>query len=222
MNRWSTYRQRLDKKDWAVNLILYLAGIGLMPLGVVLTVNSHLGAGGYDALNFALGEKLGINTSLAIYMTAFVAVLIAALIRRKMLRLTTFISSFFLGLFTDFWKGVLSEVRGNGIVDSALLFVLGLVIIAFAVAAYILCIFPSNPTDDLVAALTEKGVRIGLAKIGLDMVCVAAAFLLGGEIGVGTIVCTLGLGPVVDLFFGLLKKMTVKYGICVDGGSLQE
>lgn len=220
MNRWSTYRQRLNKKDWAVNLILYLIGIGLMPLGVVLTVNSHMGAGGYDALNFALGEKLGINTSLAIYMTAFVAVLIAALIRRKMLRLTTFISSFFLGLFTDFWKGVLSEVRGNGILDSGLLFVLGLAIIAFAVAAYILCIFPSNPTDDLVAALTEKGVRIGLAKVGLDVVCVAAAFLLGGEIGVGTIVCTLGLGPVVDLFFGLLKKMTVKYGICVDGGSL--
>ncbi len=64
-----------------------------MPLGVVLTVNSHLGAGGYDALNFALGEKMGINTSLAIYMTAF----LAAVIRKKMLRITTFISFFFWG-----------------------------------------------------------------------------------------------------------------------------
>lgn len=206
----------MGPKDWAANLILYLIGIGLMPLGVVLTVNSHLGAGGYDALNFALGERLGINTSLAIYMTAFLAVILAALIRKKMLRLTTFISSFFLGLFTDLWKWVLRDVEGTGWISAALLFGIGLVIVAFAVAAYILCIFPSNPTDDLVAAMREKGVRIGIAKIGLDVVCVAAAFVLGGEIGVGTIVCTLGLGPVVDLFFGLLKKMTEKYGICVE------
>lgn len=68
-----------------------------MLLGVVLTVNSHLGAGGYDALNFALGEKMGINTSLAIYMTAFLAVILAAVIRKKMLRITTFISFFFWG-----------------------------------------------------------------------------------------------------------------------------
>lgn len=215
MNWQNGLKQNMKGRDWAVNLILYLIGIGLMPLGVVLTVNSHLGAGGYDALNFALGDRLGIQTSLAIYMTAFLAVIIAALIRRRMLRLTTFISSFFLGIFTDFWKRILENVQGQGRLDSALLFGAGIVIIAFAVAAYVLCIFPSNPTDDLVAAMTEKGIRIGIAKIGLDVVCVAFAFLLGGEIGIGTIVCTLGLGPVVDLFYGLLQKMTRKYRIYV-------
>ncbi len=218
MGWWKKAKSKMDQKDWAVNLLLYLAGIGLMPLGVVLTVNSHLGAGGYDTLNFALGEKLGINTSLAIYMTAFLAVVLAAVIRRKMLRLTTFISSFFLGLFTDFWKRILAEVEGKGIVDSAVLFAAGMIIIAFAVAAYILCIFPSNPTDDLVAAMKERGVRIGIAKIGLDVVCVALALLLGGEIGVGTVVCTLGLGPVVDVFYGWLQKIMVRHGICVEIG----
>lgn len=216
MNWWKKANDKMNQKDWVVNLLLYLTGIGLMPLGVVLTVNSNLGAGGYDALNFALGEKLGINTSLAIYMTAFLAVVLAAVLRGKMLRLTTFISSFFLGLFTDFWKRILAGVEGKETMDSAVLFLAGIIIIAFAVAAYILCIFPSNPTDDLVAAMKEKGVRIGVAKIGLDVVCVALAFLLGGEIGIGTVVCTLGLGPVVDLFYGCLQKMTVRYGICVE------
>ena len=28
-------------------------------------------------------------------------------------------------------------------------------------------LFPSNPTDDLVAAMHEKGIRLGIAKIGL-------------------------------------------------------
>ena len=89
-------------------------------------------------------------------------------------------------------------------------------IIAFAVAAYVLCVFPSNPTDDLVSAMKERGVRIGVAKIGLDVVCVVLAFVMGGEIGVGTIVCTLGLGPVVDVFYGLLKKLTDRWGVKVE------
>ena len=43
---------------WACNLALYGIGVGIMPMGVVLTINAHLGAGGYDALNFALAERL--------------------------------------------------------------------------------------------------------------------------------------------------------------------
>lgn len=95
------------------------------------------------------------------------------------------------------------------------MFLIGCVIIAFAVASYILCIFPSNPTDDLVAAMKERGVRIGVAKVGLDVVCVVIAFLLGGEIGIGTIICTFALGLIVDVFYGILKKLTDQYGICV-------
>ncbi len=215
MNWWKTWKSQMRTKDWGANLLLYLIGVGLMPLGVVLTVNSHLGAGGYDALNFALGEKMGINTSLAIYMTAFLAVILAAVIRKKMLRITTFISSFFLGVFTDMWKAILRNVEGNNTMESVVILLIGVLVIAFAVAAYILCIFPSNPTDDLVAAMHEKGVRLGIAKIGLDVVCVIIAFLLGGEIGVGTIVCTLGLGPVIDWFYGWLQKLIQKYDIKV-------
>lgn len=132
-----------------------------------------------------------------------------------MLRLTTFISSFFLGIFTDIWKSVLAGIEGKGIIDSFLIFAIGIVIIAFAVAAYILCVFPTNPTDDLVAAMKEKGVRIGIAKVGLDVVCVVIALLLKGEIGIGTIFCTLGLGPLIDLFHGQLKKLTDKYHVTV-------
>lgn len=48
--------KELTGKELVVNAILYGIGILFMPLGVVLTINAHLGAGGYDALNFALGK----------------------------------------------------------------------------------------------------------------------------------------------------------------------
>ena len=169
-------------------------------MGVVLTINAHLGAGGYDALNFALAERLRINTSLGIYATAVLVVILTAFIRKGYPRLETFISSFFLGIFTDMWKTALAPVQGTGLAASLLIMAAGVVVVAFAVACYIISVFPTNPTDDLVVALHERGIRLGTAKVSLDAVCVILAVLLGGEIGIGTIVCTFGLGPVIDMF----------------------
>ena len=90
---------------------------------------------------------------------------------------------------------------------SLVIFIIGMLIIAFAVAAYIISVLPSNPTDDLVVALSEKGVNIGTAKIGLDVLCVIIAIFLGGEIGIGTIICTFGLGPFINVFHKGISKI---------------
>ena len=105
---------------WACNLALYGIGVGIMPMGVVLTINAHLGAGGYDALNFALAERLRINTSLGIYATAVLVVILTAFIRKGYPRLETFISSFFLGIFTDMYitRGIGTRFVGDCIEHS--------------------------------------------------------------------------------------------------------
>lgn len=197
----------LSKKDHVVNLILYLIGVCIMPLGVVLTINAHLGAGGIDALNFAIADRLGINTSIAVYLTSFITLCIAACIRRSYPRIQTYITSIFLGFFTDIWRAALSSVQGTEIVSQLALLVIGQIISAFAVAAYMISIFPTNPNDDLVLALREAGVSIWASKIGFDAVAVVLALIMRGEIGVGTIICTFALGPVIDFFVRRMEKL---------------
>ena len=199
--------RELSLSEWIKNLVLYFIGVGIMPAGVVLTVNAHLGAGGYDALNFALADRLHVNPSIAIYITSFIVLVIAALVRRSRIRPETFISSFFLGLSTDFWKMVFSGVEGTKVIVSVGMTLTGLVIIAFAVACYMISVFPTNPTDDLILAFHERGVRIAAAKLSLDVTCVVLAFFLGGEIGAGTIICTFGAGPVVGVFHRQIEKI---------------
>lgn len=199
--------KELSGKRLLVHIILYCIGVFIMPLGVVFTINAHIGAGGYDALNFAIGHQLGIPTSYAIYMTALIALVIAGIIRKGMPNLLTFISSFFMGLATDFWKAMLENVQAEGILDGLLFTGIGLVIIAFAIAAYVISIFPTNPTDDLMVAISERNIRIGIAKVGMDIFFVVVAFLLGGSIGIGTIIVTFGLGAIVDYFQRILKKL---------------
>ena len=203
LKSWNTFSTR----EKLTHLVLYLIGVGIMPAGAVLTINAHLGAGGYDALNFVLADLLHIRTSLAIYSTAFIILITAALIRKSYPRVETFISSFFLGISTDFWKTVLSGFEGKDFMTGLLLLVTGIIIIAFAVASYMISIFPTNPSDDLILALKERGCKIGIAKMSFDIICVVLAFLLGGEIGIGTIIVTLCLGPVIDFFHKYLTKL---------------
>lgn len=203
VNLWRT----LSVKEKITNLILYFIGVGIMPAGVVLTINAHLGAGGYDALNFILAELLHIKTSYAIYGTAFLILLISAVIRKSYPRIQTFISSFFMGIFTDLWKILLAGIEGTKFSHSILLMIIGIIIVAFAAACYMISIFPTNPSDDLIVALNERGCKISIAKISFDIICVILAFILGGEIGFGTIIITVFLGPVIDFFHGLILKI---------------
>ena len=203
LNFWKT----LNAREKAIHLILYFIGVGVMPAGVVLTINAHMGAGGYDALNFVLADILGIKTSYAIYGTAFFILLMAALFRKSYPRIETFISSFFMGIFTDLWKRLFDNIQGTTFTYALILMILGIIIIAFSVACYMISIFPTNPSDDFIVALNERGIKIGIAKISFDVICVILAFILGGEIGVGTIIITIFLGPVIDIFHGFLKKI---------------
>ncbi|MFT4107317.1 MAG: YitT family protein [Lacrimispora sp.] len=192
-------RKKIEKRQ----IILYLMGILIIPVGVVFTINSHAGAGGFDAMNFVLAKYWGINTSFVIYITSFLIVLVAAGIRRTYPRMVTFVSSALIGFFIDISKRLLEGIEGTGIVSSAVLLVVGMILIGFGVASYIASGLPPNTNDDLVLALREKGVPIGKAKVGFDSICALLAFLLGGEIGWGTIVVTFGLGCVVQFFDGI-------------------
>lgn len=187
------------------NPFLYLFGITLISMGVVLTINSHAGAGGYDALNFALGEQLGIETSVAICLTSALAVIVTAIIRGGFPRIITFLSSFCIGIMTDFWKTVLSVIQGDSFFASAAILVAGMSITGLGIASYMLSGLPTNPTDDMIVAMKEAGMSIRTGKIAMDVICVVLALIFGGEIGWGTVVVTIGLGPIVQYFHSIIS-----------------
>lgn len=190
----------MNRNEWIKNTVLYLMGVIFGPMGAVLTINAHLGASGYDALNFAVADKLHISVSNAVTITAFILLCITACIRRGYPRIETFVTSFLQGLFTNFWNEILADVQGTDFLTSLIILLVGLLIISFGGGCYMLSVFPTNAVDDVVVAMREKKVSIPVSKICTDGVCVALAFFLGGEIGVGTIICTAALGPLINMF----------------------
>ncbi len=209
--------RKYTTKEKSVHIFMYGFGVFFIPAGIVLTINSHFGAGGLDALNFAFGELIHVRTSISIFILGFVFMCLAALIRRQRPRPLTFMASVFQGIFVDVWKIILADVQGTGWVDGLLLFLLGNVVIAIAAAPYFISFFPPNPGDDLTQAISERGIRFGLAKILFEVATAVVAFFLHGEISIGTVILIVILGPMIDFFIVRTKKILdrgkIRYGL---------
>lgn len=188
--------------------MIFLLGILVMTLGVSLTVKSEVGAGAYDSINFGLARLFNINVSIAIWITSFIVVVIESIIRRKFLKLTTFITALIVGTSTDMWVMIIKNIGFNTIVEKVFAFLVGICLVAIGIAMYIIPKLPVNPTDDLMVALTEeKGVSIMKAKLAIDTTCIIIAFALKGPIGIGTIIATVLVGPLVDIINKLIIKL---------------
>lgn len=193
-----------------VNVKKYLTffiGIAILTLGVSLTVKSNLGAGSYDSINFALAEKLNINVSVAICGTAFIALILSAIIKKGLPRITTFITSMIMGIFTDIWVSLLGNFNAETVGIKVVLFSIGMILVCFGIAVYLLPKLPPNPVDDLMVTLNEiVGIKLGTAKLIIDSICIVLAFLLKGPIGIGTVLLTFLVGPLVNIFHSRLCK----------------
>jgi uncharacterized membrane protein YczE len=53
----------------------------------------------------------------------------------------------------------------------------------------------------------RTGVRIGIVRAVLEVTVALLGFALGGTVGIGTVAFALGVGPAVELGFGVLGRL---------------
>jgi uncharacterized membrane protein YczE len=116
---------------------------------------------------------------------------------RELPGLGTVANSFLVGLSADAALGVLETP--DGLALRVLLMVAGVVLNGAATALYIGSQLGPGPRDGLMTGLHRRtGVSIRLVRTGLEVTVVVLGFLLGGTVGVGTVVYTLAIGPLVQ------------------------
>ena len=94
--------------------------------------------------------------------------------------------------------------------------VLGCVILAFGMTIVIRSEAGTGPNDLVAVVISEKsGIRFGITRVATDALFVLIGFLLGGKVGIGTVICAFLVGFVADFFMpmsdslvqGILSKL---------------
>lgn len=188
-----------------------LTGLVLFAVGLWLGLVAELGVGPWDVLTGGLSEQLGTSFGRTAIGVSVVVLLIglAAGVRPG---LGTVLNVVVIGVVLDV---LLATPLLEGLDEQPVLLrlaavVLGIATVAAGSALYIGAHLGPGPRDGLMVALhTRTGWRVGTCRALLEGVVLVLGVLLGGPVGVGTVMFAAGIGPAVQLAFRALRQTPV-------------
>lgn len=188
-------------------IALLIGGLFLFALGIVLTLRSGLGLGPWDVLHQGLSLHLPLTFGQAGILAGGLVLLLAVLLGERP-GPGTIANMIMIGVFIDLilWAGWVPDLNAEGGVVRLVLDVLGVLTVGVGSALYIKAGLGAGPRDGLMLAVSRlSGRRVGVARTAIELSVLVLGWLLGGTVGLGTAVFAFGIGPAVQLAFGLFR-----------------
>ena len=92
---------------------------------------------------------------------------------------------------------------------SVAMVLIGILVIGLGSAFYIPSNLGPGPRDGLMTGLHYRtGIPIGRVRFAIEAVFLLAGWLLGGSVGLGTVLVTVLVGEVVAIFFGIVGRVS--------------
>lgn len=174
----------------------------LLGVGIALMVLADLGLSPWDVLHQGIAEHTGIGIGTVTILVGLV-VLAGWIPLRQRPGLGTVVNVALVGAAVDVALAAVDAPAGLPARSACL--AAGVVVIAVGTALYVGAGLGTGPRDGLMIGLSKKHDRsIGGVRTGIELTALAAGALLGGTIGIGTLVFAVTIGPLIHLFLGYL------------------
>ncbi|QCX27004.1 YczE/YyaS/YitT family protein [Nocardioides jishulii] len=183
-------------------LVQLFLGLLVYGLSLALMVEGALGVAPWDVMHLAITRYVPLTLGQVVIVASFV-VLLAWIPLREKPGLGTVANAFVVGLSTDAALAVLPTP--DSLTLRIAFVVLGVVLNAVATAFYIGAQLGRGPRDGLMTGLARRtGASLRLVRTSLEVSVVAAGLALGGrlgaEVGAGTVLYALAIGPLAQAF----------------------
>jgi uncharacterized membrane protein YczE len=174
-----------------------LAGLVGYGASMAMMVRSGLGLDPWDVFHQGLSLRTGMTMGTASAVVG-VAVLLAWIPLRQRPGIGTVANVVVIAVSVDAVLWVLPAP--DAMAARAALLVGGVVLNAVATVLYIGAGLGPGPRDGLMTGLVARtGRSVRLIRTSIEVTVLATGWLLGGTVGVGTVVYALGIGPLVQL-----------------------
>jgi uncharacterized membrane protein YczE len=178
--------------------------LGLLLYGVsdAMLLLAGLGVDPWDVLHQGLSRRLGLGVGTWALIVGGVVLLLWLPLRQKP-GWGTVSNALVIGPVIDL---VLVTVPApSGLAARSAVMVGGVVLNGIATGAYIGAGLGPGPRDGLMTAMAARGHSIRVVRTGIELSVLAGGWLLGGTVGLGTVLYALGIGPLVHVFLPRLR-----------------
>lgn len=197
---------RKEIADLFRNIIKAALGLVFYGFGVYLTIQANIGVAPWDAFHLGLASTIGIKYGTANIIVSLIVVVFDIILREK-IGIGMILDAILVGKAVDLFNFLKLIPPQHNIFIGILLMLAGIVIMGIAQEIYMKAALGCGPRDSLLVGLKRKlpKIPIGLISIVIMATVTFVGWLLGGQIGVGTLICAFIEGPIMQLDFKLLK-----------------
>ena len=184
------------QKPTTRRIVGMVVGIVIIGLGIALFKQSHLGNDSISALNMRLAELLGISLGV------------------QYIGLGTFVNGIGMGFIITFFYEPIAAAFGPAasLPEQLVWVVLAVLVTALGASLYQTADLGIAPYDYLSLGLRDyTHFQYFGCRVFTDAFCALLCWLLGGLVGLGTLICAFCLGPFIQFFNGLVSERVLQY-----------
>ena len=180
-----------------------LVGLVLYGFAISMMVRAAIGVAPWDVLTQGISQQTGIPFGWVTNIVGAFVLLLWIPIRQKP-GIGTVLNVLLIGPSAQL--GLMVLPAQHSLVLQVLLFAGGLALLAVATGLYIGAGFGPGPRDGLMTGIHKRfGWRIWIVRTVIELTVLGIGWLLGGNVGIGTVAFALLVGPMVNLTLPLLR-----------------
>jgi uncharacterized membrane protein YczE len=189
---WRDLRRRLPQ---------LLVGIPVLGIGIAMTLQARLGVSPYDVLHQGIAAKTGRSVGTVVIVVGII-ILVFWIPLRQRPGLGTVLNTLTVGLVIDLAVRVVPEPEL--LAARIPLLVAGIAITGLGMGLYIGAGLGPGPRDGLMTGLAAKGFPLWAVRTALELAALAVGWILGGNVGIGTVAFAFSIGPLGHFFLAHL------------------
>ena len=174
-----------------------VTGITMIGIGVAFNYMANLGLGPWGVLHDGISKTINIPYGQAGILTSLISLLLWIPLKQKP-GIATIFDAFWIGLTADFIINIIPDAQS--LLIQIIYLITGITLIGLGTAIYVGGDLGAGPRDGIMVGLEKLGLKIGTARTLLEFVAFSIGFLLGGKIGIASIIIVLSIGRVLQVF----------------------
>lgn len=192
-------------REYAKRIGVLLSGLAISAVGITMMLQANIGLEPWSVLQNGMSVFFGMTYGTAA-MIVGAAVIAVAILCGESFGIGTLANIFFAPVCIDAllalgWIPQMTTLWGG-----LIMLLVGMELLAVGTWFYMTSALGSGPRDALMVVLARKtGRSVGFCRSAVELLAILVGWLLGGQVGIGTVITAVGIGTLFNLNFALFR-----------------
>jgi uncharacterized membrane protein YczE len=195
-----------DRPSWIRRFVQLQVGLFFFGVALALILEAHIGLDPWSCFQEGVSLRSGLSFGRVTQLIGLVIIVLAWMFLEERPGLGTVCNMLTIGPWIDFFRAQAWFPEQEAWLAGLAQFLTGLLLLGLASGLYISARFGAGPRDGLVLGFVRRtGISIRTTRVVLELTLLVAGWLLGGAVGLGTIVFALLMGPLMQRSLELFR-----------------